>query len=281
MFRRFYRGSHGRLRHETDGIVLPNGVKCVYILSSTSVHLLSRHLPPLPTEPTRSTPISQRALILLPQPWHPFFHRNRSPAKSRPPPQSPTSPTLRHIGTSDLRPCKRNTRECSRVPLLPADTHQRRASAAHLSAAAAPLPAAPFRRSYSASSCNTSTRLTARRAHLRLFHLNTSTRLPLFLCFLSQLLPATSVSLSLATSHTYSQPASLFIAGCFLFFSSPNNRISVLSTKQASFSLFSRYERVAARPVLDVVPPTPSSGYPLSSSKERSKRGHRSRVSQD
>ncbi|RRT38361.1 hypothetical protein B296_00057578 [Ensete ventricosum] len=30
----------------------------------------------------RSTPISQRALILLPQPWHPFFRRNRSPAKS-------------------------------------------------------------------------------------------------------------------------------------------------------------------------------------------------------
>ncbi|RWW38608.1 hypothetical protein BHE74_00056144, partial [Ensete ventricosum] len=91
---------------------------------------------------------------------------------------------------------------------------QRRASAAHLlSVAVAPLPVAPFRRSYSAS----------RR--------NTSTRLPPFLCFPSQLLPATSVSQSPVASHTYSQPTSLFIAGCFLFFSSPNNRISVLSTK--------------------------------------------------
>ncbi|RRT42100.1 hypothetical protein B296_00034579 [Ensete ventricosum] len=61
---------------------------------------------------------------------------------------------------------------------------QRRASAAHLlSAAVALLPAAPFRRSYSTSRRNTSTRLTARRAHLRLFLLNISTRLPPFLCF--------------------------------------------------------------------------------------------------
>ncbi|RZR81863.1 hypothetical protein BHM03_00008169 [Ensete ventricosum] len=63
---------------------------------------------------------------------------------------------------------------------------------------------APFRRSYSASCRNTSTRLTARRAHLRLFLLNTSTRLSPILCFPSQLLPATSVSLSPAASHTYS-----------------------------------------------------------------------------
>ncbi|RRT59657.1 hypothetical protein B296_00001014 [Ensete ventricosum] len=40
---------------------------------------------------------------------------------SRPPPQSPASPTLRHIGTSGLRPCKRSARECSRVSLLPVD----------------------------------------------------------------------------------------------------------------------------------------------------------------
>ncbi|RRT73922.1 hypothetical protein B296_00027820 [Ensete ventricosum] len=74
----------------------------------------------------RSEPISQRALILLPQPWHPFFRRNISPAKSRPPPQSPATPTLRHIGTNGLRPCKRsykrNAYECFRVSLLPADT---------------------------------------------------------------------------------------------------------------------------------------------------------------
>ncbi|RZS09440.1 hypothetical protein BHM03_00040517, partial [Ensete ventricosum] len=108
-------------------------------------------------------------------------------------------------------------------------THsQRCASAAHLlSAATAPLLAAPFRRSYSASRRNTSMRLTARRAHLRLFLLNISTRLSPFLCFPSQLLPATSVFLSPAESHTYSQPALLFIAGCFLFFSSPNHRIYV------------------------------------------------------
>ncbi|RWW44503.1 hypothetical protein BHE74_00049730 [Ensete ventricosum] len=51
------------------------------------------------------------------------------------------------------------------------------------------------------------------------FFLNTLTRLLPFLCFTSQSLPAPSVSLRPAASHPYSQPASLIIAGCFLFFS--------------------------------------------------------------
>ncbi|RZR73903.1 hypothetical protein BHM03_00029381 [Ensete ventricosum] len=203
------------------------------ILSSTPVHLLSQHLPPLLTEPTRSAPISQRALILLSQPWHPFFRQNRSPAKSPIPAASPVS---------SLTNAPANATVSGPANVAPANAPgQRRASTAHLlSAAVAPLPATPFRRSYFASRRNTSTRLTASRAHLRLFLLNTSTRLPPFLCFSLQLLPATSVSLSPTASHTYSQPASLFIAGCFLFFSSPNNRIAVLSTKQSIlFSIFS------------------------------------------
>ncbi|RWW85594.1 hypothetical protein BHE74_00005703 [Ensete ventricosum] len=64
-------------------------------------------------------------------------------------------------------------------------------------------------------------------------------------------------------------------------FAAPSTGSLFYRQNRASFSLFSRYERAAARPVLDAVPPTLSSGYPLSSSKERSKRGHHSRGSQD
>ncbi|RRT33689.1 hypothetical protein B296_00052296 [Ensete ventricosum] len=40
-------------------------------------------------------------------------------------------------------------------------------------------------------------------------------------------LPATSVSLSPTASHTYSQPASLLIAGCFLLFSTCSSRACI------------------------------------------------------